>query len=158
MNIREFEGYLFYEDGTIYNSKGKELKPRFKNDKFEIRLSTKNGIKYHMYHRLRYYLFIGGFDLNDKDTCVVAIDGNYQNLQLSNFKLMKRSIIISRKNHKRTKLTEDQVKQLKSEYKGRCGVNQHYMTDYRSYSFLAEKYGVSKSTISWIINDYKKKK
>ena len=154
MKFKEFEGYLFYEHGSIFNSKGKELKPRFKNGKFEIKLSCEGVISYYMYHRIRYFLFVGGFDLEDKNTCVIAKDGDYTNLDLSNYELKPRQVIISRENHKRTKLTMEQVEELKREYKGKCGVNQHSMTDYRSYSFLAEKYGVSKSTIAWLIRDY----
>ena len=155
MKVKEFKGYLFYEDGSVFNSKGRKLSIRRRFNRFEIRLSYEGVINYYMYHRIRYFLFVGGFDLEDKNTCVIAKDGDYTNLDLSNYELRPRQVIISRENHKRTKLTMEQVEELKREYKGKCGVNQHSMTDYRSYSFFAEKYGVSKSTIAWLIRDYK---
>ena len=103
-----------------------------------------------MYHRLRYYLFIEKFDYDDKDICVIAKDGNYLNLNLDNYSLMRREDLhVINRGVK--KVSKETVKQIREEYKGTNNPKDYYAPDYKSYNFLAIKYGISKSTVKQII-------
>lgn len=151
MKVREYKGYSFHEDGTVYTPTGKEKKVRLNKGKYEIKLNCNNEISYHTYHRLRYFLFVEEFDLYNKDICVIAKDGNYTNLDLSNYHLVDRRVIVNRDNHVKSKLTTQQLQEIRDKYKGKCGMNQHDMNNLYSYTFLAEQYGVSKGLIAKII-------
>ena len=86
----EYKGYTFFEDGTFINKRGKQGKIHTKDNRCMIKMTINNKRQTVMYHRLRYYLFSEKFDYDDKDICVIAKDGNYLNLNLDNYSLMRR--------------------------------------------------------------------
>ena len=49
------------------------------------------------------------------------------------------------------KVSKETVKQIREEYKGTNNRKDYYAPDYKSYNFLAIKYGISKSTVKQII-------
>ena len=151
MKTAMYKGYTFHENGYVYNFNGREKKIRLNRNKYEIKLSYNGKIIYHTYHRIRSYLFVEKFDINNKNICVVAKDGDYTNLDLSNYYLEDRQVIVHRDNHKVSKLTTKQVEEIREKYKSKSGSNQHDMTCIYSYQFLADYYGVSKGLIAMII-------
>ena len=146
----EYKGYTFFEDGTFINKRGKQGKIHTKDNRCSIKMSINNKRQTVMYHRLRYYLFSEKFDYDDKDICVIAKDGNYLNLNLDNYSLMRREDL-HMINRGIKKLSKETVKQIREEYKGTNNPKDYYAPDYKSYNFLAIKYGISKSTVKQII-------
>ena len=143
-----YKGYTFHENGYVYNFNGREKKIRLNRNKYEIKLSYNGKIIYHTYHRIRYYLFVEKFDINNKNICVVAKDGDYTNLDLSNYYLEDRQVIVHRDNHKISKLTTKQVQEIREKYKNRS-INNH------SYKSLSQDYGVSKCLIAQLVKGYR---
>lgn len=148
MRFITYKGYTFNEDGSVYNLHGKEKKIRLNKNKYEIKLNYKGEVSYHTYHRLRYYLFVERFNIDDKNICVVAKDGDYTNLDLSNYHLKDRQVIVHRDNHKVSKLTTKQVEEIREKYRNKS--NNNY-----SYKSLSRDYGVSKCLIAQLIKNYK---
>lgn len=144
----EYKGYTFFEDGTFINKRGKQGKIHTKDNRCIIKMTINNKRQTPMYHRLRHYLFSEKFDYDDKDICVIAKDGNYLNLDLNNYTLMRREELYSLKGKV---LSKETVKQIREEYKGTNNPKDYYAPDYKSYNFLAIKYGISKSTVKQII-------
>lgn len=150
MRQAEYKGYTFFEDGTFINKRGKSGNYHIKNKRYTVKLSINNKRETLMYHRLRHYLFVEDFDFNDKDICVIAKDGNYLNLDLNNYTLMKREqLYLVKKNIK--VLSKETVKQIREEYANQDNIN-YFAPEYKSMYYLAAKYGVSKSLIRQIIN------
>lgn len=146
----EYKGYTFFEDGTFINKRGKSGNYHIKDKRYIVKLTINKKRETLMYHRLRYYLFVEDFDFNDRDICVIAKDGNYLNLDLNNYTLMKREdLFLLKKNIK--VLSKETIKQIREEYANQDNIN-YFAPEYKSMAFLAAKYGVSKSLIKKIVN------
>ena len=144
----EYKGYTFFEDGTFINKRGKQGKIHTKDNRCMIKMTINNKRQTLMYHRLRHYLFSEKFDYDDKDICVIAKDGNYLNLDLNNYTLMRRKELYSLKGKV---LSKETVKQIREEYANQDNIN-YFAPEYKSMYYLAAKYGVSKSLIRQIVN------
>lgn len=144
----EYKGYTFFEDGTFINKRGKQGKIHTKDNRCMIKMTINNKRQTLMYHRLRHYLFSEKFDYDDKDICVIAKDGNYLNLNLDNYSLMRREELYSLKGKV---LSKETVKQIREEYANQDNIS-YFAPEYKSMAFLAAKYGVSKSLIRQIVN------
>lgn len=146
----EYKGYTFFEDGTFINKRGKQGKIHTKDNRCMIKMTINNKRQTLMYHRLRHYLFSEKFDYDDKDICVIAKDGNYLNLNLDNYSLMRRKDL-HMINRGVKKVSKETVKQIREEYANQDNIN-YFAPEYKSMYYLAAKYGVSKSLIRQIVN------
>ncbi|HDK7195004.1 TPA: hypothetical protein PTV74_003311 [Clostridium botulinum] len=154
MNSKNFYSYIIYEDGTIKNSKtGRNIKYREHKGHYETRLTIKQGErKSFTMSRLLYWLFIEQFDYNNKNLCVSYKDGNKLNISLNNLYLTERKNLIQGEGHKAvTKLTDEQIKEIKKIYKGNEINSNQYTKKELSLKDLANKYGVTKKEIHHII-------
>lgn len=147
----EYKGYTFFEDGTFINKRGRLGNYHIKDKRYIIKLTINKKRETFMYHRLRHYLFVENFDFNDRDICVIAKDGNYLNLDLNNYTLMKRENLYSLKKNIKV-LSKETVKQIREEYADQDNNINYFAPEYKSMSYLAAKYGVSKSLIRQIVN------
>lgn len=145
MRYKEFYGYKFYEDGTVINKHGKEIKKSIINGVYYISLNINKKRKTFIFSRLLYHLFYP-FDIENKNLCVSFKDRNPYNIHLNNLYLTDKKEVI-----KRRKLTDKQIKEIRLLYKGKSGKNQYCKKGY-SLNDLAKMYGVSKSTIQQIVN------
>lgn len=146
----DFHGYTIYENGTIIGIYGKEVKKRLNNDRYEVRLNIEGKRKNFVASRLIYYAF-NPFDIENKDLCVSFKDENKQNIHLDNLYLTERKNLIQGDKHTaRSKLTNEQVEEIKQLYKGKSGSNQYNKEGY-SLQDLADMYGVTKSNIMHIV-------
>ena len=165
MNYKEFHGYLIYENGTVIGLQGRPIKVRNHEGRLEVKLHIDNKRKIYILPRLMYYLF-HGFDIDDKNLCVIHKDDNKLNTHIQNLELVERKEIIQGEGHrKRAKLTDEQIQEIKEQYvRSSPGANQYNGKAGMSLNDLALKYGVSKSNIYHIIkglsrneDDYKLK-
>lgn len=150
MRKEKYYDYTFMEDGTIFNKNGAKINKRNNKDRYEVKLFIEGKPKIVLVHRIMYFLFNEKFDLCDKNMCVSAKDGNFLNLSLDNLILKPRKELIQGQHQKKSKLTNEQVEQIRSKYKKSC-VNQHDKTDCYSYRNLADQYGVTYGLIAQII-------
>lgn len=145
-----FYDYEIYENGTIINKFGNEVKIREHNGKYETRLTIEGKRKNYLVARLMYYVF-NGFEWENKDLCITPIDGNHLNIDLDNLQLVHRKDLIQGEKHlKRSKLTNEQIEEIRSLYKGKAGKSQHDKTSL-SLNDLAKMYGVTKANIAAIV-------
>ena len=89
---KQYRGYIFYKDGRVFNPNGREMKIRDEGNYFAIALTNNGKRKYIGFHRIRYYLFLQKFDIENKNICIVAKDGNYKNLYLCNISFISSSV------------------------------------------------------------------
>jgi hypothetical protein len=151
MIAKDFYGYTIYEDGRIFNEKGKEIKKRIHNGKYEVRLIVNGTRRNFIFARLYYYLFIDSFEMDNKDLCISPKDGNHLNVDKNNLILIHRKDLIQGDKHKAiAKLTDKQIDEIKLLYTGWVGYNQHNKQGY-SYNDLAKIYAVTKGEIAQII-------
>ena len=158
MKEKDFHGYTIYSNGDIKGLYGRMLKQRVRpSGRKEIKL-TINGKKVNfIISRLVYCVFndINIFEL-DKDQCVVSIDGNKSNVDISNLELVYRGNLIQGEKHSAiSKLSDDDIEAIKTKYeatKGNRPVNQYDNSKpYNSYRSLAEEYGVTHPMIKQIV-------
>ncbi len=152
-----FHGYTFYEDGTIIGLYGREIKKVENKGYYEIKLVVNGKRKTFSVARLMYNLFVG-FDIDNKNLCVLHKDNNRLNVHIDNLYLEHRKNIIQGSKHDSiSKLTQKQVEEIKELYKGSAGINQH---DKKGLSMndLAEKYNVSKGSIQMILKGWVRNK
>lgn len=163
MKSVDFHGYTIYEDGTVIGLHGKKIKINLNAGRYEVGLRIENKRVTYMLSRLVYYVFCP-FDINDKDLCVSFKDNDKLNVHLDNLFLIQRKDLIQGDKHiARAKLSDEQVEEIRNLYKGKSGGNQFDKVGY-SLKDLADKYGVTKSNIMWIVrgmsrneDDYKLK-
>jgi hypothetical protein len=152
VDYRIFSDYKIFEDGTIINRYGKAITKRARAGRYEVRLIVDGKRKNFIVSRLMYWLFVEKFDISNQNLCVAAKDNNYLNVDPSNLYLTERKNLIQGEGHKnRIKLTDEQIIEIKTAYKGnKSGANQ-YSNNSTSYRDLANKYGVTKGEIAAII-------
>lgn len=158
MKHRYFYDYCVYENGDVYNSKGKLMTHAIKNDRKEIRLTiAPSKRKTYISARLIYCLF-NDIDIEsfDKDNCVSFKDGNKLNISLDNLHCVYRGDLIQGQKHKAiNKLTDKQVQEIRERYKqteDNKPINQYDNNKpYNSYRSLAKEYGVTYALIRHII-------
>ena len=147
----DFEGYRFYEDTRIINlQRNKRIKKHINKNHYEIKLHLREKPKNYIFHRLYYYLMVEKFDINDRNLCVSAKDGNLLNVSIENLELKHRKDLIQGQLMKKSKLTDIQVEEIRKLYEGKSSVNQ-FNKQKLSYQDLADMYKVSKGTIASII-------
>lgn len=150
MKFVDYHGYTIYEDGTIIGLYGKEVKKRNNNGRYEVRIMIDSKRCNFTVARLIYHAFYP-FDLSDKNICISFKDNDKLNVHLNNLYQTERKDLIQGEKHiSRSKLTNQQAEEIKSLYKGKTGSNQYDKVGY-SLQDLANKYGVSKSNIMWIV-------
>lgn len=150
MEYKEFHGYLIYEDGRIFGLYNRFITANVKNGRKEIRLVVDGKRRHFILARLIYYVF-HGFDIEDKNLCVVHKDGDFLNCHIDNLDLKHRKDLIQGEKHtKRAKLTNEQIEEIRNLYKGKSGSNQHEKNS-PSLQDLANMYGVSKGNIALIV-------
>jgi hypothetical protein len=146
-----FYTYTIYEDGTIINQHGREIKKRLHNGRYEVKLKVGDKRKNYVVPRLIYYVF-NPFDITDKNLCISFKDNNKQNIHLDNLYLTHRKNLIQGEKHKSiATLTNEQAEQIRKEYKGKAGNNQ-YNKNSLSLNDLAKKYNTTKANIKMIIH------
>lgn len=150
MRCANFYGYTVYEDGTIYNYRGKQITVSIHDDRYVVKLFVNGKRRNFTLARTLYWLFVEKFDYNNKDLCVSFKDGNKLNIALDNLILIHRKDLIQGEKHKISKLSDKIVEQIRNEYYGKAGSNQYDKTR-PSLNDLAKKYNVSKSNIAIII-------
>lgn len=163
MKSVNYHGYTIYEDGTIIGLYGKEVKKRLNKGRYAIRLNIEGERKNFTVSRLIYHAF-HPFDIANRDICISYKDGDKENIHLDNLYMEDRKNLIQGEKHiSRAKLTDQQVDEIRSLYKGKSGVNQLDKIS-PSLQDLADKYGVTKSNIMWVVkkmsrneDDYKLK-
>ena len=146
MEVKSFHQYLFYSDGTIYNTLTRRFinKCNHKNKYYNIKLKIDNKYKTIMLHRILYYVFIEEFDLGDRNVCIVAKDGDFLNTDLSNLELKHRKDIVQGENTSLAKLSNKDVSLMKEMYKNK--------NSQKSYRDIGKLFGVSKTSVVKIIN------
>ena len=158
MKHRYFYDYCIYENGDVYNSRGKQLTHNIKEGRKEIRLTiAPSKRKNYISARLVYCLF-NDFDIEefDKDNCISFKDGDKLNISLDNLYCVYRGDLIQGQKHKvRCKLTDKQVEEIREKYnatKDNKPINQYNNSkQYNSYRSLAKEYGVTYPLIRHII-------
>lgn len=157
MKAVNFHGYSFYKDGTIISLQGRKMKQTNNNGRYEIKLKIEDKRKTFLVARLMYKLFIG-FDIDNKNLCIVHKDGNRLNNHIDNLQLKHRKDIIQGSKHKSiSKLTYEQVEEIKKMYTGNAGVNQYNKKSW-SMNDLAKKFNVSKGNIQMIFKGWSRNK
>lgn len=151
MRKASFYNYLVYEDGTIINQYGKEIKKRIHNGRYEVKLKSGDKRKNFVVARLVYNLF-NPFNIDDQNLCVNFKDGNKLNIHLDNLYLTHRKELIQGEKHKSiSHITNEQAIQIRKEYKGTSGSNQYDKTSL-SLNDLAKKYNTTKANIKMIVS------
>lgn len=158
MKHRYFYDYCVYENGDIYNSRGKKITHAIKDGRKEIRLTiAPSKRKTYISARLIYCLF-NDIDIEqfDKDSCISFLDGDKQNISLDNLYCVYRGDLIQGQKHKMiNKLTDEQAEEIIRKYnetKGNKPINQFdKIKPYNSYRSLAEEYGVTYALIRQIV-------
>lgn len=146
----DYHGYTIYENGKVIGLYGKEIKTRERDGRYEIRLNIGGMRKSFILSRLVYHAF-QDFDINNKNLCVTHKDGDNLNVEFSNLELVKRQVLIQGEGHKsRISLSDAEVAEIRSLYKGKAGINQY---DRKGFSLqqLADKFGVSKGNVMQIV-------
>lgn len=150
MNSVKYQGYTIYEDGKIMGLYKKEVKKRINNGRYEVRIMIDGVRKNFIVARLMYYVFIG-FDIDNKDLCVIQKDDDYLNIHIDNLDVVHRKDLIQGEKHKnRSKVTDEQVEEIRKLYKGKVGSNQFDKVGY-SLNDIAKMYGVTKSNVMHIV-------
>lgn len=151
MRSVHYEGYTFFEDGTIIGLHGRPLKIHLNKGRYEVGLVIDGERKKYLVARILYFAF-NKFDISDKNLCVVSSDRDHTNIHLDNLELVHRKDLIHGEKHKgRAVLTDEQTEEIKGLYAGKSGANQYDKTGY-SLNDLAKLYGVSKANIMHIVN------
>lgn len=147
----DFLGYKILEDGTIIGLNGK---PMAYNKTIQL-TTDKNKTQSFSYARLVYWAFHQDFDFNNHKFCVRHKDSDETNNNINNLYISDKKDYLWGENHKKSKLTEEEVEEIRKLYfigeednKGN-GLN----NPKRKYSYrkLAEKFGVSHNLIKQIV-------
>lgn len=116
MEYRVFSGYMFYEDGTVRNPLGIKLSKRVHQGRYDIKIFINGKRRNILFARLYYWLFVEQFDINDRNLCVISLDGNHLNTIPSNLKLVERKSMLQGEGHKKTKISDQQIEEMKISY------------------------------------------
>ncbi len=152
MEEKQVLGYKVYEDGTILNLNGK---PKKNSKSITIKVGNKK-YKSVSYARLVYYAFHqNDFDVNNYSYHVEHKDGNKDNNAIDNLYITNNKKFLWGENHKKSKLSIEDMKEIKRLYsigqKKNEGQNTNNPFKKYSYRKLAEMYGVSFSRIKQIV-------
>lgn len=156
--MNSFYDYEVTSDGRVFNKNGTEMYIRLHNGRYEIQLTTSHGRKTFILPRVIYSAFNIDFDIENKDLCIVPIDGNKLNVHIDNLKCVHRADLVQGSKHKNVaKLTDKQVEEIKQIYAKTShlrNVNQktNIKNGHSSMEMLAKKYGVTKGLIYQIVN------
>lgn len=149
---KSFHGYKVSNYGNIISLQGRPLSIRNNNGRYETRLNINGKRQNFIVARLVYYLF-KGFDIENKNMCIINKDDNTLNVRIDNLMAIERKNLIQGEHHvKVSKLTNEQIEEIRELYKGTSGTNQYDKVGY-SYNDLAKIYGVTKGNIASIIKN-----
>ena len=158
MKFTYFGDYCIFENGDIYNSRGKKLTHHIKKGRKEIKLTVEEGKRRTFVSARLIYCAFNEIDIDtfDKNQCVSFKNGNKLDISLDNLHCVFRGDLIQGQKHKSvTKLTDEQVEEIRRKYeetKGNKPCNQYDKTKpYNSYRSLAKEYNVEYSLIRHII-------
>lgn len=91
IRMKKFYNYTVYEDGTIINQHGKQIKTYREDRKVhETRLIIGEGRKNISIPRLLYHLFVEKIELYDKNITIFQKDGDSRNISLDNLQKIVR--------------------------------------------------------------------
>lgn len=157
MRSVNYHGYTIYEDGTIIGLYGKEVKKSNNKGRYEVRLNIEGKRRNFVVARLIYHAFYP-FDISDKNICISYKDNDKMHIHLNNlYQTERKNLIQGEKHINRSKLSNEQVEEIKTLYNGKTGSNQYDKVGF-SLQDLANKYGVSKSNIMWIVKGMSREK
>ena len=143
-------GYTIFENGKVVGLQGKEIK---QGKQIKVKWGNTGKSKMVSYARFVYYAF------NYKTIVIKHKNGNEEDCSIDNLTTINRKYINQGENNISSKLTDEQVKEIKELYskkkKVRMETNKKLekndpMTNV-SYRKLAELYGVSHSMIAGIV-------
>lgn len=152
MEYRELFGYKVYENGDIIGLKGSKMKKN--RPQIKVCWGKNKEQKEVGYARFVYYAFnFKTFNFHDKSIIIEYKDGNKNNYNINNLTPIKRGNIYQGENHSKSKLTNEQVEEIKRIYNKQKNfdLDKNYPFTKVSYRKLAEKYGVSHSLIKGIV-------
>lgn len=146
--------YKVYEDGRIFGVHGKQIN---KNKQIKIKWGINGDKKNVSYARFVYYAFnYKNFDFDNKNIIIKHKNGDENDYNINNLIAVERKDYNQGENSASAKLTNEQAEEIKRLY----GKNMNVRSDLNdpkakiSYRKLAEKYGVSHTTIRGIIKGY----
>ena len=146
-------GYKVLENGTILKLNGEPMKYQ---KTIQI-IWNKNEPKSVSYSRFVYYAFHQDFDFNNHSYCVKHKDNNLKNNNINNLYISDKKEYLWGENNKKSKLTDEEVKEIKEMYSIGREVNKGYELNdpKRRYSYrkIAELYGVSHNLIRQIVKE-----
>jgi len=151
MNKVNLWGYTIYENGKVLEPQGKEVK---KGRQIRIKSNVDKKARLISYARFVYYAFnYKTFDFNDKTIVIKFINGDKNDFSISNLSIIKRKYVIQGQYNISAKLIDKQVNEIKELYgrKNNFDDTKNNPITNISYRKLAEKYGVSHTTIAGII-------
>ena len=159
MKYKMYGEYTVCENGDIYSPRGKKISHSLSSgNKRQIKIKSVDG-KRKSYTSSRFiYCVMNDIDIDtfDKNKCIIQIDGDNDNLHLSNLKCVDRADLIQGEKHKKRAILSDKdVQDIVDRYnktKDNRPINQYDKTaEYDSYRKLAKEYGVTYAQIRNII-------
>lgn len=151
------KGYRVREDGVVIGLRGRPLKPNVSSKpnskmKITVRHPVTNRPKQVLVHLLAAYQWFGD-DLFQKDIQVRHLDGNGLNNSRSNFALGTQSEnMMDRPPEKRLAQARKAAKVLRSLSVSEVRELRRDRKRGYTYKDLIYKYGIAKSTVSYIVN------
>ena len=161
MKFTYFGDYCIFENGDIYNSRGKKMTHAIKKGRKEVTLTVGVGKRKTFISARLIYCAFNDIDIDtfDKNQCVSFKNGDKLDISIDNLYCVFRGDLIQGQKHKRvTKLTDEQVAEIRRKYeetKNYKPCNQYDKTKpYNSYRSLAKEYNVEYSQIRHIIKGH----
>ena len=147
-------GYTIYENGDIIGLKGNLINKE--QSQIKITLKHINKRVSISYARYVYWAFHKDtFDFKNKEIFVTHKDNDQYNYNINNLVVINKRDILQGEKHKLSKLTNEQVEEIKEVYKKAQENNQNINKNNPfvkvSFRKLAEKYNVSHSLVRDII-------
>lgn len=147
-------GYTIYENGDIIGLKGNLINKE--QSQIKITLKHINKRVSISYARFVYWAFHQDtFDFKNKEILVTHKDNDQYNYNINNLVVINKRDILQGEKHKLSKLTNEQVEEIKEVYKkaqeNSQNTNKNNPFVKVSFRKLAEKYNVSHSLVRDII-------
>ena len=107
-------GYTIFENGKIVGLQGKEIK---QGKQIKVKWGNTGKSKMVSYARFVYYAFnYKNFNFNDKTIVIKHKNGNEEDCSIDNLITINRKYINQGENNVSSKLTDEQVKEIKELY------------------------------------------
>ena len=110
-------GYTIFENGKVVGLQGKEIK---QGKQIKVKWGNTGKSKMVSYARFVYYAFnYKNFNFNDKTIVIKHKNGNEEDCSIDNLTTINRKYINQGENNISSKLTDEQVKEIKELYKSK---------------------------------------